>query len=68
MSTGGLGGLNKSPNGVVFGVLQLQLPNVVTPTDLAVQTQCIVDLVAKTGAQQNAKVARQRPSRRRQRS
>lgn len=47
MSTGGLGGLNKSPNGVVFGVVQLQLPNVVTPTDLAVQTQCIVDLVAK---------------------
>ena len=27
----GLGGLNKSPNGVVIGVVQLQLPVVVTP-------------------------------------
>ncbi len=27
----GLGGLNKSPNGVVVGVVQLQLPVVVTP-------------------------------------
>lgn len=27
----GLGGLNKSPNGVVPGLVQLQLPNVVTP-------------------------------------
>jgi hypothetical protein len=30
----GLGGLNKSPNGVVIGVVQLQLPVVVTPADL----------------------------------
>ena len=27
----GLGGLNKSPNGVVVGVVQLQLPVVATP-------------------------------------
>jgi len=26
----GLGGLNKSPNGVVIGLVQLQLPNVAT--------------------------------------
>ena len=31
----GLGGLNKSPNGVVIGLVQLQLPVVVTPADLA---------------------------------
>src|SRR3954447_13110935 len=43
----GLGGLNKSPNGVVIGLVQLQLPNVVTPDDLAAQTQRICDLVAK---------------------
>ena len=35
----GLGGLNKSPNGVVVGVVQLQLPVVVTPGDLAAQAQ-----------------------------
>ncbi len=27
----GLGGLNKSPDGVVIGLVQLQLPDVVTP-------------------------------------
>lgn len=43
----GLGGLNKSPHGVVLGLVQLQNPVVVTPDDLAVQTQRIVDLVAK---------------------
>ncbi|MEM6596849.1 MAG: formamidase [Cyanobacteria bacterium P01_C01_bin.69] len=43
----GLGGLNKSPNGVVLGMVQAQLPNVVTPEDLAEQTQNIVDIVAK---------------------
>ena len=43
----GLGGLNKTPNGVVLGMVQLQLPNVVTPDDLAAQTQRICDLVAK---------------------
>ena len=41
----GLGGLNKSPNGVVLGMVQLQLPNVVTEVDLATQTQVIVDMV-----------------------
>ena len=35
----GLGGLNKSPNGVVVGVVQLQLPVVVTPADLADLTE-----------------------------
>ena len=43
----GLGGLNKSPAGVVLGMVQLQLPNVVTPEDLAAQTQTICDLVDK---------------------
>lgn len=43
----GLGGLNKSENGVVIGLVQLQLPTVVTPEDLAAQTQVIVDMVAK---------------------
>jgi len=43
----GLGGLNKSPNGVVLGLVQLQLPVVVTPADLAEQAQKICDLVAK---------------------
>ena len=43
----GLGGLNKSPNGVVIGVVQLQLPVVVTPADLAAQTQKIVAMVGK---------------------
>jgi formamidase len=43
----GLGGLNKSPNGVVIGVVQLQLPVVVTSKDLAVQTEKIVAMVGK---------------------
>ena len=43
----GLGGLNKSPNGVVIGVVQLQLPFVVTPADLAAQTDKIVAMVGK---------------------
>ena len=43
----GLGGLNKSPNGVVLGLVQLQLPVVVTPEDLARQTEKIVAMVAK---------------------
>ncbi|MBW4025412.1 MAG: formamidase [Proteobacteria bacterium] len=41
----GLSGLNKSPNGVVVGLVQLQLPVVVAPADLARQTQRICDLV-----------------------
>jgi formamidase len=43
----GLGGLNKSENGVVIGLVQLQLPNVVTKADLKRQTQTIVDMVGK---------------------
>ena len=43
----GLGGLNKSPRGVVLGVVQLQLPVVKTTQDLAAQTQKICDMVAK---------------------
>jgi formamidase len=43
----GLGGLNKSPNGVVIGLVQLQLPTVETPDDLAQQTQKIVYMVGK---------------------
>ncbi|KKB09632.1 formamidase [Devosia chinhatensis] len=43
----GLGGLNKSDNGVVIGLVQLQLPVVATPDDLARQTARIVELVGK---------------------
>lgn len=43
----GLGGLNKSAHGVVMGLVQLQLPVVVTPQDLKHQTQRICDMVAK---------------------
>lgn len=43
----GLSGLNKSPNGVVVGLVQLQLPIVQTKSDLDAQTKRICDLVAK---------------------
>jgi len=43
----GLGGLNKSPNGVVIGLVQLQLPVVKTKHDVARQTQRICDMVGK---------------------
>lgn len=43
----GLGGLNKSRHGVVVGLVQLQLPVVDTPAQLAAQTQRICDLVGK---------------------
>jgi formamidase len=43
----GLGGLNKSPNGLVMGLVQLRLPVVQTPADLAVQTARICAMVAK---------------------
>ena len=46
----GLGGLNKSPNGVVIGLVQLQLPVVATPDQLAAQTAKIVRTVAKARA------------------
>src|SRR5882672_12459572 len=42
-----LGGLNKTPNGVVIGLVQLQLPNVKTPEELAAQTRRIVEMVGK---------------------
>ncbi len=47
MGMNGLGGLNKSPNGVVIGLVQLQLPLVKTPDDLAAQTHKIVRMVKK---------------------
>lgn len=43
----GLGGLNKSPEGVVIGLVQLQLPVVATPADLKEQTEKICTMVAK---------------------
>ncbi len=43
----GLGGLNKSPHGIVMGLVQMQLPVVKTPSDLATQSQNICDMVAK---------------------
>ena len=43
----GLGGLNKSKHGVVMGLVQLQLPVVGTPAQLAAQTQRICDMVGK---------------------
>jgi formamidase len=42
-----LGGLNRSPAGVVIGLVQLQNPDVETPAQLAAQTQRIVELVGK---------------------
>jgi formamidase len=43
----GLGGLNKTKNGVVIGLVQLQLPNVVTPDDLRAQSERVAALVGK---------------------
>ena len=43
----GLGGLNKSPEGVVIGLVQLQLPVVATRDQLAAQTDRIVTMVGK---------------------
>ena len=43
----GLGGLNKSENGVVIGMVQLQLPVVETKQDLLSQTTKICNLVKK---------------------
>lgn len=43
----GLGGLNKSDNGVVIGMVQLQLPLVRTPAQLWAQTIRIVEMVGK---------------------
>ncbi len=43
----GLSGLNKSPNGVVIGLVQLQLPVVETPDQLRAQADRIVAMVGK---------------------
>lgn len=43
----GLGGLNKSPQGVVIGLVQLQLPVVETSAQLATQAQRIVQMMGK---------------------
>jgi len=43
----GLGGLNKSENGVVIGLVQLQLPVVKTKDDLVAQANRIVAMVGK---------------------
>jgi formamidase len=44
---GGLGGLNKTPDGVVIGLVQLQLPTIATKSDLAAQTDKICAMVQK---------------------
>ncbi|MGC1174814.1 formamidase [Polaromonas sp.] len=49
----GLGGLNKSRHGVVMGLVQLQLPVVDTPEQLAAQTQRICAMVAKARRNQS---------------
>src|ERR1700729_683898 len=43
----GLGGLNKTPDGVVIGLVQLQLPTIAAKSDLAAQTQKICAMVQK---------------------
>lgn len=43
----GLGGLNKSPAGVVLGMVQLQLPTVSTKAHLKAQTKVVCDMVKK---------------------
>src|SRR5215211_6998510 len=43
----GLGGLNRTADGVVIGLVQLQLPVVITRSDLARQTAEISALVTK---------------------
>jgi len=43
----GLGGLNKTSDGVVIGLVQLQLPTIVNKGDLAVQTKKICAMVQK---------------------
>ena len=49
----GLGGLNKSLDGVVLGLVQLQLPTVRTKDDLAEQTKRICELVGKARRNQS---------------
>lgn len=47
----GLGGLNKSPNGVVIGMVQKQLPLVATKAQLTAETERVCELVAKARRQ-----------------
>ena len=46
----GLGGLNKTPGGLVLGLVQLGLPVVATPDDLAAQVDRVVAVVGKARA------------------
>ena len=43
----GLGGLNRSPNGVVIGLVQLRLPSISKPAHLAAQTERVCAMVAQ---------------------
>jgi len=43
----GLGGLNKTPDGVVIGLVQLQLPTIAAKSDLAAQTKKTCAMVQK---------------------
>src|ERR1700722_20278520 len=43
----GLGGLNKSPDGLISGLVQLQFPTIATKSDLAAQTAKICAMVQK---------------------
>jgi len=47
INVSGLAGLNKSPSGMVLGLVQLQLPVVETPAQLASQAQRIFAMVGK---------------------
>ena len=42
-----LGGLNKTPDGVVIGLVQLQLPTIAAKSDLVAQTKKICAMVQK---------------------
>ena len=61
--TTGLGGLNKSPNGVVLGLVQLQLPVVDTPDQLVTQTARVVEMVGKARRNNPARAVRLAASR-----
>ena len=58
----GLGGLNKSPNGVVIGLVQLALPVVATPDQLAgpggveVETAAGVQVFAGAGREEAPRI------------
>src|SRR5690554_8212008 len=43
----GLGGLNKSPNGVVIGLAQLALPDPHTRAELWTETQRVIEMIGK---------------------